>query len=134
MPGKAGKPAEVRISLFGLDANHRNLQPAGVCFDDSLHRHALLVDRVIDCARLRHLKGQSIEPRHVGNVRRRPTIAAVEDGPTASWNPRAASETAVKALTTRGVNTSVVRLPQVHDTRKQGLVPYLLAVASSMLP
>src|SRR5258708_1711904 len=54
---------------------------------------------------------------------------STEDGPTASWNPRAASEAAVKELTTRGVNTSVVRLPQVHDTRKQGLVPYLLAVA-----
>jgi len=53
---------------------------------------------------------------------------STEDGPTASWNPRAASEAAVKELTTRGVNTSVVRLPQVHDTRKQGLVPYLLAV------
>jgi nucleoside-diphosphate-sugar epimerase len=29
----------------------------------------------------------------------------------------------------RGVNTSVVRLAQIHDTRKQGLVPYVLAVA-----
>jgi nucleoside-diphosphate-sugar epimerase len=54
---------------------------------------------------------------------------STEDAPTASWNPRAASEVAVKGLTVRGVNTSVVRLPQVHDTRKQGLVPYLLAVA-----
>ena len=54
---------------------------------------------------------------------------STEDSPTASWNPRAASEAAVKGLTARGVNTSVVRLPQVHDTRKQGLVPYLLAVA-----
>jgi nucleoside-diphosphate-sugar epimerase len=53
---------------------------------------------------------------------------STEDGPTASWNPRAASEAAVKELVARGVNTSVVRLPQVHDTRKQGLVPYLLAV------
>jgi nucleoside-diphosphate-sugar epimerase len=60
------------------------------------------------------------------NVDGKPSI---EDGPTASWNPRAASEAAVKELTARGVNTSVVRLPQVHDTRKQGLVPYLLAVA-----
>src|SRR6266851_707827 len=54
---------------------------------------------------------------------------STEDGPTASWNPRAASEAAVKELTARGVNTSVVRLPQVHDTRKQGLVPYVHAVA-----
>jgi nucleoside-diphosphate-sugar epimerase len=54
---------------------------------------------------------------------------ATEDGPTASWNPRAASEAATKELTARGVNTSVVRLPQVHDTRKQGLVSHFLAVA-----
>ncbi len=54
---------------------------------------------------------------------------STEDAPTASWNPRAASEAAVKELTERGVNTSVVRLSQIHDTRKQGLVPYLLAVA-----
>jgi len=54
---------------------------------------------------------------------------STEDGPTASWNPRAASEAAVKGLTERGVNTSVVRLAQIHDTRKQGLVPYVHAVA-----
>ena len=54
---------------------------------------------------------------------------STEDGPTASWNPRAASEAAVKELTERGVNTSVVRLAQIHDTRKQGLVPYVHAVA-----
>ena len=54
---------------------------------------------------------------------------STEDGPTAPWNPRAASEAAVKGLTARGVNTSVVRLAQIHDTRKQGLVPYITAVA-----
>ena len=54
---------------------------------------------------------------------------STEDGPTAAWNPRAASEAAVKQLTARGVNTSVVRLAQIHDTRKQGLVPYITAVA-----
>ena len=54
---------------------------------------------------------------------------STEDGPTASWNPRAASEAAVKELTARGVNISVVRLAQIHDTRKQGLVPYVHAVA-----
>jgi len=54
---------------------------------------------------------------------------STEDGPTSAWNPRAASEAAVKELTARGVNTSVVRLPQVHDTHKQGLIPYVHAVA-----
>jgi nucleoside-diphosphate-sugar epimerase len=38
--------------------------------------------------------------------------SSTEDGPTASWNPRAASEAVVKELTARGVNTSVVRLPR----------------------
>jgi nucleoside-diphosphate-sugar epimerase len=54
---------------------------------------------------------------------------STEDSPTASWNPRAAAEAAVKELAARGVNTSVVRLAQIHDTRKQGLVPYVHAVA-----
>ena len=54
---------------------------------------------------------------------------STEESPIATWNPRGASEAAVKELTARGVKTSVVRLPQVHDTRKQGLVPYLLAVS-----
>lgn len=54
---------------------------------------------------------------------------STEDGPTASWNPRAVSEAVVKELTQRGVNTSILRLAQIHDTRKQGLVPYVHAVA-----
>jgi nucleoside-diphosphate-sugar epimerase len=54
---------------------------------------------------------------------------STEDGPTAPWNPRSGSEAAVKELTARGVNTSVVRLAQIHDTRKQGLVPYVTAAA-----
>ena len=36
-------------------------------------------------------------------------------------NPRAASEFAAKAVAARGVSVSVVRLPQVHNTEKQGL-------------
>src|SRR6202166_4974767 len=33
------------------------------------------------------------------------------------------------AFALKGVNASVMRLPQVHDTVKQGLVTYLIAVA-----
>ena len=54
---------------------------------------------------------------------------AAEDAPTESWNPRVASEAAVRELAARGVITSIVRLPQVHDTRKQGLVTYVVAIA-----
>lgn len=41
-------------------------------------------------------------------------------------NPRIASELAGQRLLEEGVNVSVVRLPQVHDTVKQGLItPYI---------
>jgi nucleoside-diphosphate-sugar epimerase len=44
-------------------------------------------------------------------------------------NPRAASEFAAETVAARGVRVSVVRLPQVHDQFKQGLVTYAIAVA-----
>jgi nucleoside-diphosphate-sugar epimerase len=44
-------------------------------------------------------------------------------------NPRVASEQAGAAALEKGVNVSVVRLPQVHDTAKQGLIPYAVALA-----
>ena len=44
-------------------------------------------------------------------------------------NPRAGSELAAEAAAARGVRVSVVRLPQVHNTEKQGLVTYAIAVA-----
>ncbi len=44
-------------------------------------------------------------------------------------NPRIASELAGAALSEVGINVSVVRLPQVHDTVKQGLVTYLVDLA-----
>ncbi|EKT63285.1 NAD-dependent epimerase/dehydratase family protein [Providencia burhodogranariea] len=46
-----------------------------------------------------------------------------------SPNPRKASELAGIALAQRGVNVSVVRLPQVHDCVKQGLISPLIELA-----
>ena len=43
-------------------------------------------------------------------------------------NPRAVSERTGAAMLERGVNVSVVRLPQVHDTVKQGLITYVVQV------
>ncbi|QEH39046.1 NAD dependent epimerase/dehydratase family protein [Aquisphaera giovannonii] len=44
-------------------------------------------------------------------------------------NPRSASEIAAEEVAGRGVRVAVVRLPQVHNTQKQGLVTPAIAVA-----
>jgi nucleoside-diphosphate-sugar epimerase len=44
-------------------------------------------------------------------------------------NPRKASEVAGASVAEHGVNVSVVRLPQVHDAVKQGLITYLVQAA-----
>jgi nucleoside-diphosphate-sugar epimerase len=44
-------------------------------------------------------------------------------------NPRKVSEVAGACVAERGTNVSVVRLPQVHDTVKQGLITYAVQVA-----
>src|ERR1700744_5482274 len=58
-------------------------------------------------------------------------LATEEDDAPASLRasfPRVSEETAA-SLAARGVRASVVRLPQVHDRVKQGLVTYAIAVA-----
>ena len=46
-------------------------------------------------------------------------------------HPRKISEATGNALLARGLNVSVMRLPQVHDTRKQGLISPLVEIAKS---
>jgi nucleoside-diphosphate-sugar epimerase len=43
--------------------------------------------------------------------------------------PRAATEEAAAAAAADGANVSVVRLPQVHNTLRQGLITYAIAAA-----
>jgi nucleoside-diphosphate-sugar epimerase len=47
----------------------------------------------------------------------------------ARQNPRVISELTGAAMSAAGVNVSVVRLPQVHDTVKQGFITYAVALA-----
>lgn len=56
---------------------------------------------------------------------------ATEDSSVMSSDvmPRAASEEAAVSIAAKGVNVGIVRLPQVHDTAKQGLVTYAIQVA-----
>jgi len=60
-----------------------------------------------------------------------PGIPATENNPPISSKviPRAMSEEAGVAAAERGARVIVVRLPQVHDTVKQGLVTYAIQVA-----
>ncbi|WP_446742609.1 SDR family oxidoreductase [Silvibacterium acidisoli] len=53
--------------------------------------------------------------------------ATENDAPVSSEVfPRAASEEATLTIAERGCRAMVVRLPQVHDTKKQGLVSYII--------
>ena len=56
-------------------------------------------------------------------------LATEEDAPNAPI-PRVASEQAAASVAARGVRVSVMRLPQVHDPVKQGLVTYVIACSS----
>jgi nucleoside-diphosphate-sugar epimerase len=58
-------------------------------------------------------------------------LATEEDEPSATSAsiPRLATDEAAAAVAARGVRVSMVRLPQVHDQNKQGLVNYLIDLA-----
>jgi nucleoside-diphosphate-sugar epimerase len=58
-------------------------------------------------------------------------LTTEEDEPASGPNaiPRVASEEAAASVASQGVRVSVVRLPQVHNTFKQGLVTYAIAMA-----
>jgi nucleoside-diphosphate-sugar epimerase len=60
-----------------------------------------------------------------------PGELATEDAPSITSNefPRAMSEEATGDVAADGVNTSVVRLPQVHDPERQGLISPWIAIA-----
>ena len=52
-----------------------------------------------------------------------------DDHPTSAVIPRAASEEAADALIDQGGNVMVMRLPQVHDTRRQGRIRWHIQIA-----
>jgi nucleoside-diphosphate-sugar epimerase len=64
----------------------------------------------------------------LGIAEGRPSTEDDPPFPPSQHLPRASEATAI-GLLERGVRASVMRLPQVHDTVKQGLVTYLVSIA-----
>jgi len=65
-----------------------------------------------------------------GIVSQGPRLATEDNPPVSSKAiPRVASEEAATSVAARGVRVAIVRLPQVHDTEKQGLVSYAIRLA-----
>jgi nucleoside-diphosphate-sugar epimerase len=58
-------------------------------------------------------------------------LATEEDEPaaTSASIPRIATDEAAAAVAARGVRVSLMRLPQVHDQNKQGLITFLIDLA-----
>ena len=56
-------------------------------------------------------------------------LATEDDDPRADSRIPRVSEQSAMALRSQGVKVAVVRLPQVHNTLKQGLITYLVALA-----
>jgi len=147
------------IGLARSDAGAQSLAAAGAQVQrgdledlDSLRRGAAASDAVLHVA-FRHdwtrfAESCEIDKRAIGAIgavlqgSSRPFIVtsgigvaqgrpATEDDPplaTSATYPRASEATAV-ALLEHGVNALVMRLPQVHDTAKQGLITPLIAIA-----
>src|SRR5579871_2080793 len=61
----------------------------------------------------------------------RPGNPVTENDPAVGADviPRAATEEAAASVAARGVRVAIMRLPQVHDTVKQGLITYAIQIA-----
>lgn len=137
------------LAVAGAEVHHGDLEDP-----DSLRRGAAKAEGVIHCAfdhnfanlvancekdqrAIEALGSALVGTDHslivtsgVGMGQAVPDQLATEDVfNTEGPNPRKLSELAAASVAARGVNVSVVRLPQVHDVNRHGLVSYLIALA-----
>ena len=70
-----------------------------------------------------------IVPNRLAGLKPPGQVATESDDVPANYPFPRVSEPAALALVSRGVRASVVRLPQVHDAMKQGLITSLIAIA-----
>jgi nucleoside-diphosphate-sugar epimerase len=147
------------IGLARSEAGAKSLAAAGAVVHrghledlESLRSGAAMADGVIHCAFVhdwsKFKESCEIDQRAIETLGAalagtdRPLIVSSGIGPLApgrlateemepanhSVMPRVSEQTAM-ALRSKGVNVSVVRLPQIHDPVKQGLITYLVSMA-----
>lgn len=139
-PALAAAGAEV---LFGSTLAFDRMAEAAASCDGVIHlafnhdfsrfEESCAEDRQVVTAFGAALEGSSrplLITSGTGIANRAPGQVAVEERlpVQAMPHPRAASEAAAAQSAARGVNVSVVRLPQVHDTVRQGLISYLIPI------
>jgi nucleoside-diphosphate-sugar epimerase len=138
-----------KLQAAGVEVHHGNIEDL-----DSLRKGAEKADGVIHCA-MNHDFSQFVKNCEddknaiiaMGEVlvgSKRPFLVTSGTGVGSNGpgklatedqfdmehpNPRIGSELAGAAASEKGVSVSVIRLPQVHDTVKQGLVTYTIAIA-----
>lgn len=123
-----------RGDLEDLDALQRGAQQAdgvvhcGFIHDFSKFAENCAIDgRAID-ALADTLAGSGKPLVVTGGIPGVPGALSTEETPPNTHTPRVSEQRALAAAA-RGVRATVIRLPQVHDRDKSGLVPFLIAVA-----
>jgi nucleoside-diphosphate-sugar epimerase len=106
-----------------LAFNHDDMSKFAQNAEDELHAIEALGSVLEPGKRLVVTSGVGLAKGEPGHIR------TEQDPPETSAALPRQPEKAARAIAEKGVNVAIVRLPQVHDTRKQGLVPLLTQIA-----
>ena len=119
----------LRTGATGMDAvvhlafNHDDMSKFAQNADDEIHAIEALGSVMQPGTLLVVTSGVGLAKGKPGHIR------TEQDPPETSAAMPRQPEAGARAIAEKGVNVAIVRLPQVHDTRKQGLVPLLTQMA-----
>src|SRR3984957_11346435 len=127
--GNLQDPDSLRRGAMGMDAvvnlafNHDDMSRFAQNAKDEIQAIEALGSVLEPGKLLVVTSGVGITPGAPGQVRKE------SDPPTESPVMPRRPEQAAQAVAAKGVHVAIVRLPQVHDTRKQGLVTRVIQIA-----